>query len=119
VFVVVGDFDLNGDGTIDYSGAEKIKALIEKWGGKAEDNVSSNTDFVILGSHPQMPKKPTFEETEADPMAMQKYEAAIKKVANYDEVQKQAQALSVPVFNTERFLYFTGYKSQADRPGAF
>jgi uncharacterized protein (TIGR03663 family) len=51
--------------------------------------------------------------------AMEKYEAALKGISQYDDALKKAQMLSVPIFNTERFLYFIGYKSQADRPGAF
>jgi len=116
---VAGDFDLDGDGVTDYNGAEKIKALIEKWGGKVSDSVSIDTDFLALGSAPKIRRKPTFEEMEVDPMAMEEYESSLQKLAHYQEFQNRAKALSIPVFNTERFLYFIGYKSQSDRPGAF
>jgi len=119
VFMVAGDFDLDGDGAADDNGVERIKALIERWGGKVEDQISVDTDFLVLGSEPQRPKKPTFEEAEANPTAMEKYEAALQGISQYDEALKKAQMLSVPIFNTDRFLYFIGYKSQADRPGAF
>ena len=119
VFVVAGEFDLDSDGDIDYDGVDKIKALIEKWGGRVADTVSIETDFLVLGSAPQIRRKPTFEIMEVYPMAMEKYEATLKKLTHYKEVQSQAQVLSVPVFNAERFLYFIGYKAQSDRPGAF
>jgi hypothetical protein len=35
------------------------------------------------------------------------------------EIQSQAQALLIPVFNYERFLFFIGYKTQSGRAGAF
>jgi hypothetical protein len=119
VFAVAGEFDLNGDGEADYEGADKIKALIRKWGGKAADEISIETDFLVLGTTPNILRKPTFEQMEADPMAMEKYEASLKNLDAYKEMQMRAQTLSVPVFNLERFLYFIGYKTQSARPGAF
>jgi hypothetical protein len=119
VFVVAGEFDLDNDGTVDYRGAEKIKALIEKWGGKAVDNISINTDFLVLGTTPTVLERPTFEQMEVDPMAMEKYEASLQRLEFYNDVQNRAQLFSIPVFNTERFLYFIGYKTQSVRPGAF
>jgi hypothetical protein len=119
VFVVAGDFDLDGDGTPDNNGAQRIKALIERWGGKVEDQISVDTDFLVLGSEPQQPKKPTIEDTGANTTTTQSYEAEMQKISQYEEALKKAQMLSVPIFNTERFLYFIGYKSEADRPGAF
>ena len=119
IFAVAGDFDLNGNGTIDYNAVDKIKALIEKWGGQLADTVSIDTDFLVLGKAPQIRRKPTFEELEIDPMAMEKHKDSLQKLAHYRQVQTQAQALSIPVFNYERFLYFIGYKTQAARAGAF
>jgi hypothetical protein len=119
VFMVAGDFDLDGDGYIDYDAVDKIKAIIVKWGGRVTDAVSVDTDFLVLGRPPRVLRKPTFGEIEMDPLAMQKYEASLGKLAYYNQVRAQARALYIPVFNTERFLYFIGYKTQAGRPGAF
>ena len=119
VFVVAGEFDLNGDGIIDRNAIDKIKALIEKWGGKVVDTISVDTDFLVLGGPPQVPPKPTFEDLEVDPMADEKYEAALQRFNHYKEVQSQAQALWIPIFQYERFLYFIGYKEQINKPGAF
>ncbi len=118
-FVVVGDFDLDSDGFADYDAVDKIKVLIEKWGGRVTDTVSIDTDFLVLGRPPKIRPKPTFEEMEVDPMAMEKYEASLQKLDHYREVKRQAQELSIPVFNTERFLCLIGYKAQSDKPGAF
>jgi len=119
VFVVAGDFDLDGDGNIDYDGTEKIKALVEKWGGKTTDNVTVDADYLILGRTPAVRRKPTFEQMEVDPMAMEKYEASLQKLSHYKNVQTQAQELYIPVLNAERFFYFIGYKTRATKAGAW
>ena len=120
VFVVAGDFDLDNDGNIDQNAIGKITTLIEKWGGKVTDTISIDTDFLLLGKQPQVPKQqPTFEEQELDPGAMQRYEALIEQLNHYNQFQSQAQALWIPVFKYERFLYFIGYKGQISQAGAF
>lgn len=119
VFVVAGDFDLDGNGQSDLNAADKLTALIQKWGGRVDDSVSVETDFVVLGTVPSVLRKPDFEQMEVDPMAMQRYEASLQGLADYQEVQNRAEALLVPTFNLERFLYFIGYREQAGRPGAF
>ena len=118
-FVVVGEFDLDDDGDIEHDAVDKIKALIEKWGGKVADEISVDTDFLVLGRTPQVRARPTPEEMEVYPMAMERYQASLQKLAHYKDVQEQAKTLSIPVFNYERFLDFIGYKAQADRAGAF
>lgn len=119
IFVVAGEFDLDGDGNLDYDAVDRLKALIEKWGGRADQDVCIETDFIVLGNTPEVLRKPTFEQMEVDPMAMQKYEDSLQKLAHYKEIQERAQTFSIPVFNAERFLYFIGYKTQATRAGAF
>jgi hypothetical protein len=110
VFVIAGDFDLNNDGVVDYDAVDKIKALIEKWGGKVADEVSIDTDFLVLGSAPMVYREPTREELETDPTAMQQYNAALRRLNQYKETQSRAENLWIPIFNYERFLYLIGYK---------
>ncbi len=119
VFVIAGDFDINDDGTIDPDAADKIKTLIEKQHGKVVDTISIDTDYVVLGSEPVVIKRPSFEELEVYPDAMQKYEVSLQKLNRYREVKNQAALLSIPIFNYERFLYFIGYKTKATQSGAF
>ncbi len=119
-FVVAGDFDLDNDGNLDSNAIDRITALIEKWGGRVADTISIDTDFLLLGGLPQVPtQQPTFEELELDPGAMQRYEALLQRLNHYNQFQKQAQALWIPVFRYERFLYFIGYKGQISQAGAF
>jgi len=119
VFVVSGEFDLNGDGVIDFNGDDKIKSLIEKWGGRVSDSISIDTDFVILGKPPVVLRKPTFEQLEVYPLAMEKYQLSLQKLENYNKITEQARTLSIPIFNTKRFLNLVGYTQKSTRPGAF
>ncbi|MBW7990665.1 MAG: hypothetical protein FVQ84_11710 [Planctomycetes bacterium] len=120
VFVIAGNFDLDNDGNIDQNATGRIKSLIEKWGGKVVDNISVDTDFLVLGDQPQVPQQqPTFEQLELDPGALQRYEALQQQLSHYNQLQSQAQALWIPIFRYERFLYFIGYKGQISKAGAF
>ncbi|MHC4762338.1 MAG: BRCT domain-containing protein, partial [Planctomycetota bacterium] len=119
VFVVAGEFDIDGDGNIDPQGVEKVKELIANWGGRVDDDVSVNTDYIILGEAPKVPPKPTFEETEIYPMIMERYEEELEKSFSHKKLQSRAMALSVPIFNTERFLYLIGYKALSGAAGAY
>ncbi len=117
-FIVVGDFDLNGDGKPDFDGVTRVEALIQRWGGAVSKEVTPLTDYVILGTEPQVPTQPTPEAQTADPTALEKYNAAKAKNEQYNQIRQRAEALWVPVFNYDRFLYFTGYANQTSRPGA-
>ena len=119
LFVVAGQFDLDGDGIIEYDGVQKIESLIAKWGGKTAENLSIDTDFVVLGRPPRALKRPTLDDLELDPTAAEKFEASKTKNDYYDRIKNQAQTLCIPVFNTDRFLYFIGYKTISARPDAF
>jgi len=119
VFAVEGKFDLNGDGKIEEDAVDKIKVLIGKWGGKVANSISIETDFLVLGNPPSILRRPTVTELEMDPMATERYETSRQKLTRYMEIQNQAQALLIPVFNYERFLFFIGYKTQSGRAGAF
>ncbi len=118
-FVIAGDFDLDNDGNFDFNAIGRIRLLIEKWGGRVADTISIDTDFLLLGRQPQVPtRQPTFEELEVDPGAMQRYEALLQRLNHYNQLQSQAQALWIPIFRYERFLYFIGYKGQVSQAGA-
>ena len=119
VFVIAGEFDLDKDEQIDLGGADRIKTLVEKWGGQVADTISINTDFVVLGQAPEALQRPTLEQTDIDPQAMAKYNASVQAVSRYNSLKSQAQGLWIPVLTYEKFLYFIGYEGQIYRAGAF
>jgi predicted nucleic acid-binding Zn-ribbon protein len=118
-FVVAGDFDVDGDGYFDYDAIDKIRKRIEDWGSTVANEVSVETDYVVLGIKPPLLQRPTIEDLELDPMAEQKYTEAQERRTHYEQIQNNAQSLSIPIFGYERFLYLIGYKEQASKPGAF
>jgi hypothetical protein len=119
VFVIAGDFDLDNDGVLDYNGADKIKTLIEKWGGRVDDAISIDTDFLVLGKQPQVLQRPTLDELDIDPRAMEVYNASLQRLNRYNGLRDQAQSLWIPIFTYDRFLYFIGYKGHITQAGAF
>jgi hypothetical protein len=119
VFVIAGDFDLDNDGMLDYNGADKVKTLIEKWGGRVDDAISIDTNFIVLGKQPQVLQKPTLDELDIDPRAMDVYNDSLQRLERYNGLRDQAQTLWIPIFTYERFLYFIGYKGHIGQAGAF
>lgn len=118
-FVIAGEFDIDKDGTTDANGADRIKILIEKWGGQIADSITIDTDFVVLGQAPLTLQRPTLEQTDIDPRAMQRYNDSVQAISRYNGIKNQAQGLWIPVLTYEKFLYFIGYEGQIERAGAF
>lgn len=110
VFALAGEFALDTDGTVGRNTLTKLRALIEKWGGTAVDEVSARTDLLVLGNRPQVPAKPTYEDLQADPTAGEKYNSALASLHHYNESQSRAKALGIPILEHERFLRFIGFQ---------
>ncbi|MEJ2647423.1 MAG: hypothetical protein P8016_03305 [Sedimentisphaerales bacterium] len=118
-FVIAGEFDLNDDGNYDFDAIPKIKGTIERWGGKVADKISIDTDFVILGQPPKVGEKPSLDEKEIDPMALQRYQSAVDKLNRYNDIANRAQTLWIPVFTFEKFINLIGYSSKIGQAGTF
>jgi hypothetical protein len=113
--VVAGDFDFNNDGTVDPEGAQRIVELIERWGGTVDDQITVDTDFVIIGIEPTPLPRPTQQDMDIDPMAQQRYQRSLQKVDDYNELLVKTANLGVPVFNQKRFLLLIGYNTLANK----
>ena len=114
-FVVAGAFDLNHDGRPEKDGDQRIIEMIERWGGTLTDEVTVDTDFIVVGSAPEVLKRPTQEQVDIDPMAQLRYEQSLQKSKAYNALLKKANDLSVPVFNQKRFMYLIGYDTLASQ----
>ncbi len=112
-FVVFGKFDLDQNGQPTSRDADVIKRLISQWGGKTQDQLNPDTDFLVVGREPQVPTY-TAEELQ-DPQLKKKFDDAQKELDAYNEVIRRATELHIPVLNQNRFLYFTGYFDQSKR----
>lgn len=110
-FVVLGDFDFNNDGKIDSDGNQRICEMIEHWGGQVQNEVTIDTDFVVVGSKPKPMMRPDQAAMDLDPSLQQKYENSINAAQVYQSQLDTADTLSTPVFNQKRFLYLIGYEA--------
>jgi len=63
-----------------------MKASITRWGGRLQDQLTIETDFVVVDARP------------AD-------EALAKK---YDQVLNESKELGIPIMDRNRLLYFVG-----------
>ncbi|MCP4591702.1 MAG: hypothetical protein GY842_13260 [bacterium] len=104
-FMVVGRFDVDGDGEFDGQGAGHIESLVDQWGGERVDELSARVDFLVLGDAP--PKPITI--GDPTPEAAARYAAAERVRNEYDETLRAAQALSIPILTQNVFMHFLGY----------
>ena len=112
---IIGAFDFDGDGRVDSDGIDKIKLLIERWGGTVVDSVTVETDFVIRGSENSQPERPTTDQIAVDPLAEQRYLKAVQAVEAYADTLDRAKIFRVPVFNAKQFMNLIGYESLAKK----
>ncbi|HET6247333.1 MAG TPA: BRCT domain-containing protein [Tepidisphaeraceae bacterium] len=110
-FVVYGDFDLAGTGQATAGDADIIRRLITQWGGRVTDQVTVDTDFLVLGKEPQVLP------LEDNPNAIQqeRHDKQQKALDAFIDRESHAIHLNIPILNQNRFLYFVGYYDQAKR----
>ncbi len=106
-FVVRGQFDLNYDGIADYDGAEKIKAIIRAWGGEVAEKLDETTDFVVIGTGPQVPQlRPG---RPVSPVVADLAETRAAELQQFRDLIRQARDRFIPVITQNQFLFLTGY----------
>ena len=112
-FVIYGSFDLNGSGNSSTADTDVVKRLVTQWGGKLMNNVTVDTDFVVMGKEPVVPL--LTKEDESDPGKVETRDKAQAALDAYLDVRSKAISLGVPLLNQNRFLYFIGYYDTAKR----
>lgn len=109
-FFVYGQFDLDQDNQHTLAEFEQVLSLIQQWGGEAIEDMKDlplDTDFLVLGREPQMPRP--IDPNETDPLIITKYQQDLQAVKDYQRLAAQAAGLSIPVLNQNRFLTLVGY----------
>jgi len=105
-FLVEGEFDITGAGTPTIAGNKAIKELVRRYGGRLMNEVTIDTDYVILGDAPARPRKPD----DTDPQDVwELYEKRLKDYNRYVEVKGKAEELHIPRLGGQRFLDLIGY----------
>lgn len=105
-FVVKGDFDLHKTNKPTAEGAQEVKSLIIRSGGKVSDDVSVTTDFLILGDEPARPAK--LDEA-ATPQDQAVYQAQMKAYEDYKRASDTAAQFYIPRLDTNRFIGLVGF----------
>ncbi len=118
-FVVFGDFDLDGDGVSTAAERDRLITLIQAWGGQVDDDVTAQTDFLVLGALPAAPLTPVAETAPAPDTAPAAgaaptvagsiVDARLKDQVRYESLRIAAKGLAIPVLNQNRFLAMVGY----------
>ncbi len=112
-FVVYGNFDVNGNGIPTAAGRAQIIRMIKAWGGKVVNHLTSQTDFVVLGSPPSTTVAPATPSRDTTALASMQKES----LTRYNRLQTTAQSLSIPVLDANRFLAMVGYYVHPLQPG--
>jgi len=104
-FVVFGDFDTNHDGQATSAERGSLISLVEEWGGKVGDEITGQTDFLVLGERPVLPPAPS---PDAPLPLIQEYIRKQSLVQKYDALFRTATQTAIPVLNENRFYTLTG-----------
>jgi len=120
-FVVFGDFDIDNVGVATSRDKDRVETMIKEWGGIVTDlrdtsgqpggtpvasALSYDTDFLVLGIRPTMPREVA---GEVDPVELARINERRKKVEAYDQLQAKAVSMQIPILNQNRFLQLVGY----------
>ncbi|MGD9692131.1 MAG: hypothetical protein AB7G17_11900 [Phycisphaerales bacterium] len=106
-FVVAGDFDLNRDGAVSEAERSEVTAIINNWGGRVTDDIAGNTDFLVLGSRPNLPPQPP---PDAPIAVIQEYIRLQRAASEYDRLFDTARQTGIPVLNQSRLTTLTGLR---------
>ncbi len=106
-FYVYGDFAVNGNDVATAQGRLEIVRLIKKWGGVIDRHLTSQTDFLVLGAEPASPSLSGA--AAALPQNQALIAARQAEQSTYNRLAAEAQRLSVPILNANRFLAMIGY----------
>jgi hypothetical protein len=112
-FLVYGDFDISRSGHPTATGADVIRRLVVQWGGHLDKTLNIETDFVVMGTPPEIPIYSA--DDLKDPLNEQNLANAQRAADAYDKVVEEAESLHVPILNQNKFLFFTGYYDLALR----
>lgn len=106
-FAVIGRFDINGDGSED---TEWVKSKIRAFGGKAQDALTVQTDYLVVGDDP-MNSAPKITGAPTPQQEMQLAELKKQQLA-FGEATDMARRLHIPVLTVNRFLSLTGIPAE-------
>ena len=112
-FRVFGDFDLENDGNASADDNERLRALVREFGGTVVDDVTVDTDVVVLGVQPELPDYSP--QQLEDPVKRDELFRAQQALDAYNAILNRARELNKTIVNQNQLLYYIGYFEQAGR----
>jgi len=106
-FTVFGDFDLDNRGEATLADRRRVEAMITRWGGRLLEDLSYDTDYLVLGEEPMLPDP--LEPGVIDPVRIAEHAAQQRKFERYQDLRARAAAMQIPILNQNRFLHLVGY----------
>mgnify|MGYP006308283073 CR=1 FL=1 len=104
---VEGAFNLTG-GRPRPEGADEVRGLVRKYGGRIADEVTAEVDYLVLGAKPQLPPKPGDDQ----PLqVIRNWESLQQRAQQYEQAQEQAARVGVPILNQNRFVDLIGLEA--------
>lgn len=105
-FVVLGAFDVDYDGKPDPTGAARIRAYIERFGGEVAEEVDASVDFVVRGR--KVEERVGQEGAAVDHAAEPANREARRADQTYEEAIRRAELLGIPRLSQDVFFNFIG-----------
>ena len=106
-FFVYGDFDIDNTGEPQVTDRRRIENLITTWGGRLNEALSYDVDFLILGEEPPLPEP--LPPGVIDPVRIAQNVEAQRNYETYQQLVGEARNLNIPILNQNRFLNLIGY----------
>lgn len=106
-FRLVGRIDIDDDGRDD---TERLKGLIQRYGGRVDDSLTVETDYLVTGEEPRVLPPPPAEATQPERDA---YERARRAFLAYSEEMVKAQNYGIPILSLNRFLGLVGVSGRS------
>lgn len=104
-FFVFGDFDVEDRGRPSLADRRRIEAMVSQWGGSLTEELGYDTDFLVLGVPPSLPTGNPGD----DPVQIEIQAELQERYNRYEQLIEQANELSIPILNQNRFLSLVGY----------
>jgi len=106
-FRLVGKIDIDGDGVDD---SERLKGIIQQFGGRVDDNLTVKTDFLVTGEEPQVLAPPAQDAPQSE---RDRYDRYRREFLQYSEELVKAQNYGIPILSLNRFLGLVGIAGRA------
>ncbi len=104
-FTIYGNFDTNNDDAFTPQEIQDIRGVVEAWNGKLADDITGDTDFLILGTRPVLPPQPKPD----DPVELiQRWVQLSQQATKYDDLFDKATRAGIPILNQNRLYTLTG-----------